>query len=156
MSSQPYYFDLNKTDPLADYLQLIYIAISSLEIDSKLSVFPQNQTDLNFVISSLIKIIKKNDDLIHRTVSLWEQIETLDDNRNYYGVVQDYLDNFNQISQNNPKLKINLQREKVPSIALKILTDLLFYSSISGEKFLKEKLEKLFNQNNLLGENNGV
>jgi len=156
MSSSQESLNVDKIDPLSYYLQLIYIAILSLEIDSKLTVIPQNKIDLNFVISSLMKIIRKNDDLIHRAVSLWEEIENLDSENNYYGIVEEYLVNFTDYAQNHPKFKVNLDSNEIPSIAFKILTDLLFYSSISGEKLLRDKLEKLFKPTELVEENDGV
>ncbi|AFZ46247.1 hypothetical protein Cyast_0267 [Cyanobacterium stanieri PCC 7202] len=148
MSSEP----LNNILPenensLNNYLQLIYIGLLSLNIETKLSVLPQNQTDLNFVITSVIKIVKKNDELIHRAVSLWEQIENSDDKNNYYGIVRDYLDNFNKITADSDKFTVNLGQKDIFTVALKILTDLLFYSSISGERLLRDKLELLFKEN---------
>lgn len=147
---------IDKIDPLNYYLQLIYIAILSLDIESKLTVIPQNKIDLNFVISSLIKIVKKNDDLIHRAVSLWEQIENSESENSYYGIVEEYLANFTDYAQNHPKFKVNLDSHQIPSIALKILTDLLFYSGISGEKLLRDKLETLFEPTDLVEEKDGV
>ncbi|MGY6528714.1 MAG: DUF3038 domain-containing protein [Cyanobacterium sp.] len=131
---------------LDSYLQLIYISLSSLEIEHKLTTFPKNKTDLNFVITSIIKILKKNDELIHRAVSLWEQIE-VSENQEYYGIVKKYFDSFNQLIRDNDKLNLNLEETDKLIIAPKILTDLLFYSSISGERLLRDKLELLFNAN---------
>lgn len=137
----------SKENSLNNYLQLIYISFLSLNIDTKLTVLPQNQTDLNFVITSIIKIVKKNDELIHRAVSLWEQIANSDDQKNYYGIVRDYLDNFSQITTDSDKFSIKLEQQDIYAVALKILTDLLFYSSISGERLLRDKLELLFKEN---------
>ncbi|MBE9222302.1 DUF3038 domain-containing protein [Cyanobacterium stanieri LEGE 03274] len=140
---------------LDNYLQLIYIALLSLEIDHKITTIPKNKTDLNFVITSVIKIIKKSDELIYRAVSLWEQINS-SDNKEYYGIVKKYLETFNQLLNVNGKITINLEEKDISIIAFKMLTDLLFYSSMSGERLLRNKLELLFDLKVEQEENNEV
>lgn len=148
MSSEPSNHILPENEnSLNNYLQLIYIGLLSLSIETKLSVLPQNQTDLNFVITSIIKLVKKNDELIYRAVSLWEQIENSDDKNTYYGTVRDYLNNFTKIITDSDKFTINLGQKEIHTVAFKILTDLLFYSSVSGERLLRDKLELLFKEN---------
>ncbi|WP_069790913.1 DUF3038 domain-containing protein [Cyanobacterium sp. IPPAS B-1200] len=145
MSTEPQNISPETYNSLDNYLQLIYTGLLALDIEHKLTTFPKNKTDINFVITSIIKIIKKNDELIHRAVSLLEQIETSDE-KEYYGIVQSYLNTFNKLVRDSDIFQNNLQEERNQSvIALKILIDLLFYSSISGERLLRDKLESLFN-----------
>ncbi|AUC60761.1 hypothetical protein AA637_06170 [Cyanobacterium sp. HL-69] len=156
MSTEPQNISPETYNSLDNYLQLIYTGLLALDIEHKLTTFPKNKTDLNFVITSIIKIIKKNDELIHRAVSLFEQIETSDD-KEYYGIVQSYFNTFNKLVKDSDTFQNNLQEERNQSvIATKILIDLLFYSSISGERLLRDKLESLFNTNFKVEEDNEI
>ncbi|MBF2055976.1 MAG: DUF3038 domain-containing protein [Cyanobacterium sp. T60_A2020_053] len=132
--------------PLEYNLSLIYLGILSLEIETRLNVIPQNKTDLNFVVDNVIKLLKKNQELLYRVVSLWEQIETLQSDQEYYGTIKDYIENFKESVENYEKFKLNLPSDKIKDIALNTLTELLFYSGISGEKLLRNKLENLLPQ----------
>lgn len=131
--------------PLEYNLSLIYLGILSLEIETRLNVIPQNKTDLNFVVDNIIKLLKKNQELLYRVVSLGEQIETLYSDQEYYGTIKNYLENFRELGENHEKLKLDLPPEKIKEIAINTLTELLFYSGISGEKLLRNKLETLLN-----------
>lgn len=71
-----------------------------------------------------------------------EQIENSEQN-NYYGIVKEYLDNFFGLSESEETLSLNLTQEQKLSLALKVLTDLLFYSSRSGQRYLHKQLQCL-------------
>ena len=59
MSTEPQNISPETYNSLDNYLQLIYTGLLALDIEHKLTTFPKNKTDLNFVITSIIKIIKK-------------------------------------------------------------------------------------------------
>ena len=86
--------------------------------------------------------MQKNEELIRRACSLLEQIENSDQN-NYYGIVKEYLDRFLNLSESDQGLSLELTEKQKLSLALKVLTDLLFYSSRSGQHYLQKQLQCL-------------
>ncbi|MBL1210136.1 DUF3038 domain-containing protein [Geminocystis sp. GBBB08] len=135
--------DVEKVNNTPEKIKLIYLGILALGIKIESTVIPLSNSELDLLIEYLAEILQRNDELIRRACSLLEQIENSDSGNNYYGIVKDYLDQFLILSQSEEFLEINLSLENQSSFALKLLTDLLFYSGISGKGFLKQKLQCL-------------
>lgn len=135
--------DVEKVNDTPEKIKLIYLGILALGIKIESTVIPLSNSELDLLIEYLIEILQRNDELIRRACSLLEQIEISDDKNHYYGIVKDYLDQFFVLSQCEEFLDINIPSENQSYIALKILTDLLFYSGKSGKYFLKQQLQCL-------------
>jgi hypothetical protein len=121
-------------------LKLIYLSILSLGIPLESWIIPQDQDQLKFIINQINKTLKQHDELIRRAVSLLEQIEKLNYADGYYGLVQEYLTKFEQLTQSHSDLQINLETEKKEAIAVKLLANLLFYSGVDGNLYLEQQI----------------
>lgn len=135
MTSSPNYLQINQEN-----LKLIYLSILSLEIPLESLFIPEEKVQVDFLINSLVNTLRKNDELIRRAVSLLEQIKQSEKPEDYYGLVQEYLTKFTELSHSHPDLKLDLDPNKLEAIALKLLANLLFYSSQIGENLLQHKL----------------
>lgn len=121
-------------------LKLIYLSILSLGIPLESWIIPQDKDQLKFIINQIINTLKQHDELIRRAVSLLEQIEQLNYEDGYYGLVQEYLTKFEQLAQSHPDLQVNLDAEKQEAIALKLLANLLFYSGVNGDLYVEKQI----------------
>ncbi len=143
LDEQENLIDVEKVNHTPEKIKLIYLGILALGIKIESTVIPVSNSELDLLIEYLSKILQRNDELIRRACSLLEQIENSDDTKHYYGIVRDYLDQFLVLSQSDEFLDMNISLENQYSLALKILTDLLFYSGTSGKRFLKQQLQCL-------------
>ncbi len=124
-------------------IKLIYLGILALGIKLESTFIPTTKSELNLVIEYLVEVLQKKEELIRRACSLLEQINESGNNNNYYGILKDYLTQFSTLSRSHSELSVTLKKEQELTIALKILTDLLFYSSKSGHNYLKQQLQCL-------------
>ncbi|AFZ53104.1 DUF3038 domain-containing protein [Cyanobacterium aponinum UTEX 3222] len=139
---QENFIDVEKVNLTPNKIKLIYLGILALGIKLESMVIPISKSELDLVVEYLSKVLQKNEELIRRACSLLEQIENSEQN-NYYGIVKEYLDNFFGLSESEETLSLNLTQEQKLSLALKVLTDLLFYSSRSGQRYLHKQLQCL-------------
>ncbi|BAQ62722.1 hypothetical protein GM3708_3128 [Geminocystis sp. NIES-3708] len=143
LDEQENLIDVEKVNHTPEKIKLIYLGILALGIKIESTVIPVSNSELDLLIEYLAEILQRNDELIRRACSLLEQIETSNEKNYYYGIVKDYLDQFLVLSQSEEFLDINIAVENQSYFALKILTDLLFYSGKSGKRFLKQQLQCL-------------
>lgn len=134
--------DVEKVNLTPNKIKLIYLGILALGIKLESTVIPISKSELDLVIDYISKVLQKNEELIRRACSLLEQIENSDQN-NYYGIVKEYLDRFSNLSESDQGLSFELTEKQKLSLALKVLTDLLFYSSRSGQRYLQKQLQCL-------------
>jgi len=134
--------DVEKVNLTPNKIKLIYLGILALGIKLESTVIPISKSELDLVIEYISKVLQKNEELIRRACSLLEQIENSDQN-NYYGIVKEYLDRFSNFSESDQGLSLALTEKQKLSLALKVLTDLLFYSSRSGQRYLQKQLQCL-------------
>lgn len=135
--------DVEKVNNTPDKIKLIYLGILALGIKLESKVIPKRKSELDILIEYLVELLQKNDELIRRACSLLEQIDNSDNANYYYGTVKDYLDNFFELAKSDPILSVEIHPEKQTIIALKVLTNLLFYGSKSGKIYLKQQLQCL-------------
>ena len=135
MPSSPNYLQINQEN-----LKLIYLSILSLGIPLESLFIPEEKVQVDFLINSLVNTLRKNDELIRRAVSLLEQIKQSEKPEDYYGLVQEYLTKFTESSESHSDLKVDLDQDQQQAIALKLLANLLFYSSQIGESLLQHQL----------------
>ena len=124
-------------------IKLIYLSILALGINLESTFIPTSKSELDLVIEYIVEVLQKKEELIRRACSLLEQINKSNNADYYYGIVKDYLENFTELSRSHPKLSLKLREEEEFSIATKVLTDLLFYSSKSGQNYLHKQLQCL-------------
>lgn len=141
-NGQENFIDVEKVNLTPNKIKLIYLGILALGIKLESMVIPISKSELDLVVEYISKVLQKNEELIRRACSLLEQIENSEQN-NYYGIVKEYLDNFFGLSESEETLSLNLTQEQKLSLALKVLTDLLFYSSRSGQRYLHKQLQCL-------------
>ncbi len=134
--------DVEKVNLTPNKIKIIYLGILALGIKLESTVIPISKSELDLVIEYISKVLQKNEELIRRACSLLEQIENSEQN-NYYGIIKEYLDRFLNLSESNQGLSIALTEKQKLSLALKVLTDLLFYSSRSGQRYLQKQLQCL-------------
>lgn len=135
--------DVNKVNNTPHKIKLIYLGILALDIKLESKVIPKTKSELDILIEYLVELLQKNDEVIRRACSLLEQIDNSDNTEYYYGTVKDYLDKFFDLAKSDPLLTIEIEAKNQTIIALKLLTNLLFYGSKSGKKFLKQQLQCL-------------
>ncbi|NCO75494.1 MAG: DUF3038 domain-containing protein [Cyanobacteria bacterium] len=143
LEEQENLIDVEKVNNTPHRIKLIYLGILALGIKLESTVIPISKSELDILIEYLAELLQKNDELIRRACSLLEQIDSSENTNYYYGIVKDYLDKFLLLSQSHESLSIEINSEIQNSLALKTLTDLLFYSSKSGKYFLKHQLQCL-------------
>jgi len=134
--------DVEKVNLTPNKIKIIYLGILALGIKLESTVIPISKSELDLVIEYISKVLQKNEELIRRACSLLEQIENSDQN-NYYGIVKEYLDRFSNFSESDQGLSLALTEKQKLSLAYKVLTDLLFYSSRSGQRYLQKQLQCL-------------
>lgn len=134
--------DVEKVNLTPNKIRIIYLGILALGIKLESTVIPISKSELDLVIEYISKVLQKNEELIRRACSLLEQMENSEQN-NYYGIVKEYLDRFSNLSESEQGLSIELTEKQKLSLALKVLTDLLFYSSRSGQRYLQKQLQCL-------------
>ncbi|MGI0483342.1 DUF3038 domain-containing protein [Geminocystis sp. CENA526] len=135
--------DVEKVNNTPNKIKLIYLGILALGIPLESKVIPKRKSELDILIEYLVELLQKNDELIRRACSLLEQIDNSDNANYYYGTVKDYLDKFLDLAKSDPILSVEIHPEKETIIALKVLTNLLFYGSKSGKIYLKQQLQCL-------------
>ena len=135
--------DVEKVEQTPYRIKLIYIAILALDISLESTFIPTSKSELDLVIKYIVEILQKKEETVRRACSLLEQIEQSQQQTFYYGIVKKYLDNFDKISNSHEQLLLSLPENQLESIALKTLTNLLFYSSNSGELYLRKQLQCL-------------
>jgi hypothetical protein len=135
--------DIEKVNCTPHKIKLIYLGILALGIELESTFIPTTKSELDLVIEYLVEILQKKQELIRRGCSLLEQINCSDNTDYYYGMVKDYITKFSQLSRSHPDLSVNIPETEELTIAIKTLTDLLFYSSRSGQNYLKEQLQCL-------------
>lgn len=143
LEEQDNLIDVEKVNLTPNKIKLIYLGILALGIKLESTVIPISKSELDLVIENITTVLAKNEELIRRSCALLEQIENSEGDKNYYGVVKDYLDKFIILVRSQYQLSLNLDEKQVFSLALKILTDLLYYSSRAGKRFLKTELQCL-------------
>lgn len=132
-----------KVSETPNRLRLIYLAILALGIPLESRIIPISKSELDLVIDYLAMLLQNNEELIRRACSLLEQqAEIPPQQRKYYGIVREYLERFSLLSSSEEFLPLSLG-ENINSIALKVLTDLLFYSSRAGKRYLHSQLQCL-------------
>lgn len=141
-NSQENLIDVEKVNLTPNKIKLIYLGILALGIKLESTVIPISKSELDLVIEYISKVLQKNEELIRRACSLLEQIEN-SEQTNYYGIVKEYLERFSQLSDSEQGLSLDLTEKQKLSLALKVLTDLLFYSSRSGQRYLRKQLQCL-------------
>lgn len=135
--------DIEKINYTPQKIKLIYLGILALGIELESTFIPNSKSELDLVIEYLVEVLQKNEELIRRASSLLEQINQSDNPDYYYGIVKNYLTEFSRLSRSHPNLSLDLPEKEELTIMLKILTDLLFYSSKSGHNYLKNQLQCL-------------
>lgn len=141
-NSQENLIDVEKVNLTPNKIKLIYLGILALGIKLESTVIPISKSELDLVIEYISKVLQKNEELIRRACSLLEQIEN-SEQTNYYGILKEYLERFSQLSDSEQGLSLDLTEKQKLSLALKVLTDLLFYSSRSGQRYLRKQLQCL-------------
>ena len=134
--------DVEKVEQTPYRIKLIYIAILALEIPLESTFIPTSKSELDLVVKFIVEVLQKKEETIRRACSLLEQIEQ-SQQQNYYGIVKKYLDRFDKLSSTHEELSVDLSEKDLHSIALKTLTNLLFYSSNLGEFYLQQQLQCL-------------
>ncbi|HIK37848.1 MAG: DUF3038 domain-containing protein [Geminocystis sp.] len=133
-----------KVSETPNRLRLIYLAILALGIPLESRIIPISKLELDLVIDYLARLLQNYEELIRRACSLVEQqAEIPPAQRKYYGLVKEYLERFSLLSTSEEFLPLNLSGKNINSIALKVLTDLLFYSSRAGKRYLHSQLQCL-------------
>ena len=135
--------DVEKVNHTPQKIKLIYLSILALGIRLESTFVPTSKSELDLVIEYVVEILQKNEELVRRACALLEQIHNSDNADYYYGIVRDYLQQFSSLSRSHPQLAVEIEEEEEFNVAIKTLTDLLFYSSKSGENFLKKQLQCL-------------
>ncbi len=79
-------------------------------------------------------LAKQHQELIRRAVTLLEQLAAQNREPHKAGLIGDYLDNFTNTYTERMEDGENLSNEALTRLALKLLIDLLFYSSSNGHK----------------------
>ena len=135
--------DVDKVEQTPYRIKLIYIGILALDIPLESTFIPKSKSELDLVIKYIVEVLQKKEETLRRACSLLEQIEQSEQQNFYYGLVKQYLDNFEKLSSDHEQLSVDLAEQELKSIALKTLTNLLFYSSNSGEFYLQQQLQCL-------------
>jgi hypothetical protein len=81
-------------------------------------------------------LAKQHQELIRRAVSLLEQMTEQNSEPHRAALLGDYLDTFSNTYQERMEQGENVSPEKLTQLALKLLIDLLFYSSPNGHRRL--------------------
>ena len=116
-----------------NYLDLLSIAIGSLtNPDSeklnqrvKTSKSAPNQENLSNLVRIIADKARDNQELIRRAVNLWENIVEQNQSPYEISLLANYLEQLSGKSQLVPK-------EQIEDLGLKLLIDLLFYSTDNG------------------------
>lgn len=116
-----------------NYLDLLSIAIGSLtNPDSeklnqrvKTSKSAPNQENLSNLVRVITDKARDNQELIRRAVNLWENIVEQNQSPYEISLLANYLEQLSRKSQLVPK-------EQIEDLGLKLLIDLLFYSTDNG------------------------
>jgi len=116
-----------------NYLDLLSIAIGSLtNPDSeklnqrvKTSKSAPNQENLSNLVRVITDKARENQELIRRAVNLWENIVEQNQSPYEISLLANYLEQLSGKSQLVPK-------EQIEDLGLKLLIDLLFYSTDNG------------------------
>ncbi len=142
--------DVDKVNQTPMKIKLIYLSLLALGIKLESTFIPTTKSELDLVIEYVVEVAQNKEERIRRACSLLEQIDNSDDVNYYYGIVKDYLEKFSDLCRspdqtltNNIDLSVNIPPEQEFSIAIKTLTDLLFYSTQSGKNYLKQHLQCL-------------
>ena len=143
LEDQENLIDVEKVNDTPRKIKLIYLSILALGINLESTFIPTSKSELDLVIEYVLEVLQKKEESIRRACSLLEQINRSDNTNYYYGIVKDYLEKFIDLSRSHPQLSVNLEEKEEFSIAIKVLTDLLFYSSKSGTNYLKQQLQCL-------------
>jgi hypothetical protein len=81
-------------------------------------------------------LAKQHQELIRRAIDLLEQAAQNDSEPHRTAMLGDYLDAFNNTYQERMEDERNISTENLTQLALKLLVDLLFYSSPGGHRRL--------------------
>ena len=81
-------------------------------------------------------LAKQHQELIRRAIDLLEQAAQNDSEPHKTAMLGDYLDAFNNTYQERMEDARNISTDKLTQLALKLLVDLLFYSSPGGHRRL--------------------
>lgn len=81
-------------------------------------------------------LAKQHQELIRRAVALLEQMAEQNREPHRTALLGDYLDTFSNIYQERMEQGENISSAKLTKLALKLLIDLLFYSSPNGHRRL--------------------
>ena len=81
-------------------------------------------------------LAKQHQELIRRAIDLLEQAAQNDSEPHRTAMLGDYLDAFNNTYQERMEDDHNISTDKLTQLALKLLVDLLFYSSPGGHRRL--------------------
>ena len=81
-------------------------------------------------------LAKQHQELIRRAIDLLEQAAQNDSEPHRTAMLGDYLDAFNNTYQERMEDDRNVSTDKLTQLALKLLVDLLFYSSPGGHRRL--------------------
>ena len=81
-------------------------------------------------------LAKQHQELIRRAIDLLEQAAQNDSEPHRTAMLGDYLDAFNNTYQERMEDDRNISTDKLTQLALKLLVDLLFYSSPGGHRRL--------------------
>ena len=81
-------------------------------------------------------LAKQHQELIRRAIDLLEQAAQNDSEPHRTAMLGDYLDAFNNTYQERMEDDHNVSTDKLTQLALKLLVDLLFYSSPGGHRRL--------------------
>ena len=81
-------------------------------------------------------LAKQHQELIRRAIDLLEQAAQNDSEPHKTAMLGDYLDAFNNTYQERMEDDRNISTDKLTQLALKLLVDLLFYSSPGGHRRL--------------------
>lgn len=81
-------------------------------------------------------LAKQHQELIRRAIDLLEQAARNDSEPHRTAMLGDYLDAFNNTYQERMEDDRNVSTDKLTQLALKLLVDLLFYSSPGGHRRL--------------------
>ena len=137
IEEQENFINVEKVNETPQKIKLIYLATLALGIKLDSIFIPTSKSELDLVIEYVVEVLQKQEELVRRACSLLEQIQRSDNVNYYYGVVREYLEKFTELSRSHPQLSVKLEPEEELAIAMKLLTDLLFYGSKYGKNYLK-------------------
>ena len=92
---------------------------------------PKTATEQSLILL-IAYLSHKHQELIRRAVTLWEQMTVANIPLDQSELLANYLTNFTTAYTPRKEWKYKLESEKLQALALKLLVDLLFYSSRNG------------------------